>query len=59
MVVGAIVGALVGLIYYARRSGGMVIIRDLQTGMGITIMQAVLHSLTPALIGLGIGAILA
>lgn len=57
MIVGALVGAIFGVVFYALRGGGTLLIRDLQTGFGMVIGQAIAHMIVPALIGLGVGAI--
>ena len=59
MIWGAIVGAVVGLIYYILRRGGVVFVRDLQeAGLGrphVVVIMAISHALVPAGIGALIG----
>jgi hypothetical protein len=55
MLWGAIIGAIIGVIYYALRLGGILLVRDLQEGLYMAIGQAILHALTPAIIGGFIG----
>jgi len=55
MMWGAIIGAVIGVIYYALRLNGILLVRDLQEGLYMAIGQAVLHAVTPAVIGAFIG----
>lgn len=59
MIWGAIIGSIIGLIYYVFRLGGVVFIKDIQeAGLGrpqIILVQAVLHAITPAALGAFIG----
>ena len=58
MWIGAIIGAIVGVAFYALRSGGWFLKRDLQGGFGLVATQAIVHMIIPGLIGLAIGFIL-
>ena len=55
MIWGAIAGAVFGVIFYVFRSGGLLILRDAETGIHAVLIQAVLHMVMPAAIGAGIG----
>jgi len=55
MLAGTIMGAVVGVVFYALRNGGTLLMRDLQQSFGMVIGQAIAHMIVPGLIGAGIG----
>ncbi|WP_425416503.1 hypothetical protein [Oricola indica] len=55
---GAIIGAGFGVVFYAFRNGGTLLMRDLQTSFGMALGQAIAHMIVPSLTGLAIGALL-
>ncbi len=55
MLLGLISGAIIGVIYYMRRSGGNLFAADMQTGKQTVVIQALRLAVVPAVIGALIG----
>lgn len=59
MILGAAIGAFIGIAFYIVRANSRLLLQDAQQGVGAVTIQAGLHALTPSAIGALVGWALA